>query len=178
MNIACIGDSLTEGYYDRGRSFHPYHSKWDDCKVVNKGLSGGLVTPTPNLWIGSKVFELQTDGETFDAIVFMAGTNDLGHGILVDKIFSSFIDITLTLKTLCKHLFISTVPDAKVIVPGKKELNQKITNWCMSQPSITLIDVYEEIPYSASLFDDALHFNVKGYDELGDVIREYISFIH
>lgn len=81
MEIICFGDSLTEGWIDDGKAFHPYTDRLTELliqenpknKVLNYGISGetiinGMVKRLPT------VLENNPD---CDLIIFQGGTNDI-----------------------------------------------------------------------------------------------------
>lgn len=179
MKVACIGDSLTAGYYDEGRSWYPYHKTWDTHRyqVTNKGVSGALVSRQNNcLWLGTTVFELQVQTTPYDRIVFMAGTNDLGYHVDLSVIQKAWDLLAGALLQSCDKLVVCTVPNTSFDNPQRDQLNLFIRNWVQTIKTTTnscvvLCDVQASIPYDAALYDDMLHFNPSGYKRLGQLIR-------
>ena len=87
LRILAFGDSLTEGYMDKGRAWWPYSSilckhlgtemsqVGKDVYVKNEGMSGELaVHMVDRLPI---VLSDQAPSEQYDVAVILAGTNDL-----------------------------------------------------------------------------------------------------
>ena len=84
VRILAFGDSLTEGWTNFGREFHPYSCKLHSllqsiCKsksfnIVNRGISGEttdqMKTRLPRV--------LDKDGP-FELVIILGGTNDLGY---------------------------------------------------------------------------------------------------
>jgi len=189
-HMLCLGDSLTEGYYDMGRSFHPYTIKLETLlnkdetetkehwTIKNAGVSGACLMYTTGLpWLASTVAEVLTESKPYDAVVFMAGTNDLGSGRSADKIWKMWktmvTSVTQSFRTRC---VVCTVPDSAARDPSlcknRTLLNAKIRQWVEEIPQLTLVDVEHELPYSDKngLWDDGLHFTPEGYDRVADLV--------
>jgi lysophospholipase L1-like esterase len=173
--VACVGDSLTDGYYNQGRSWHPYHTQWDtqEYEVTNLGVSGALVSrKAHNLWLGSTVLSIQAESVRYDSLVFMAGTNDLGHRVDLSVITKAWDLLADALSQYGEELVVCTVPNTATTNPQREALNAFIRNWAQTTPGVVLCDVAAQIPYSKALYDDNLHFNPRGYDRLGALIYD------
>lgn len=175
MNVVLVGDSLTKGYYDNGRRFHAYSAQWPaTIRVTNLGVSGAMVTPTASgLWIGQSLVHMR--GRKYDTIVFMGGTNDLGHGLQLENIWTSWKRLAELMLPLCVTLVVLTVPNAAMHVKNRDELNDRIRWWASRTKDVTLVDVNRAIPFDMKLYDDGLHFNPHGYDRIGQLVYETIK---
>lgn len=174
--IALVGDSLTEGYYDDGQSYHPYSTIWHkkSLQIINYGVSGALLTNIKGQhWLGQVLLQIQSDRK-YDVIVFMAGTNDLAWKVPTETLWRNWKFYAEVLYDYCSNLVVCTVPNAQHPNPQRDVLNQKIRAWVAEQGCVPLADVAKHIPYSSATYDDGLHFNPKGYDELGQLIYQYI----
>jgi lysophospholipase L1-like esterase len=189
-HMLCLGDSLTEGYYDGGRSFHPYTKKLqtllnkdenetkEHWTIENAGVSGACLIQTTGLpWLASTVAEVVTRHKPYDAVVFLAGSNDLGLGRSADQIWKMWKTVvTSVTPSLRAHCVVCTVPDSAGVLPSLREnrslLNAKIRQTVEANPQLTLVDLEHELPYSdnSALWDDGLHFTPEGYDRVAELI--------
>jgi lysophospholipase L1-like esterase len=90
QRVLCVGDSLTDGYYDGGTKFHPYAVKLQqllDVPVDRIGLSGWTTSElvggieqeqcidcNGKVWPGLRA---QLNLHAYSHCVIMAGTNDI-----------------------------------------------------------------------------------------------------
>merc|ERR1719295_984676 len=92
MKILCVGDSLTWGYNNGGQKQYPYKDTLESMlkeqfgnsvtfKVFESGVSGELVTET----MVDRIADLLSN-YTFDIVVHLGGTNDIGYMKPVEKI--------------------------------------------------------------------------------------------
>ena len=85
--ILCFGDSLTEGYtFQESGEFHPYSTELhkllaEHCQgtvvVHTAGVSGETVVPSMS---GRLDKLLKQEGQPYDWVIILGGTNDLGTG--------------------------------------------------------------------------------------------------
>lgn len=191
-----IGDSITEGYIDDGRNWHPFTTRLEfllnenkfACKISNHGKSG------------EKTYEIK---ERLNAILalkkphkfkyatLLTGLNDIGDIQNCPELFDLVLNdiqsmCNKLLKNGCRFVFLLTLPinplDAqyKWYHILKIKFNDKIRLQCLSNPRIILIDIAKELSYETmtpterkEFFcepNDYLHFSAKGYDKLADFI--------
>lgn len=86
MNILCFGDSLTEGYYNGGKNFHPYTWKLKELleekansqqcsSVTNAGVSGETICVDMKARLPNS---LKKHGvKNVDVLIMQGGTNDI-----------------------------------------------------------------------------------------------------
>ena len=84
ISILCVGDSLTWGYNKNGFLQYPYADTLNEMlaaqfgykatfHVLESGVSGELVTET----MVDRIAEI-LDKKTFDIVIHLGGTNDIG----------------------------------------------------------------------------------------------------
>lgn len=79
-----------------------------------------------------------------------------------------------------------TIPDAQVkvdiIIENRNNVNALIRAYFENREQNILnqrglLDLNKELPYSSEYFDDAIHFNVTGYDKIGALVYKHLKSI-
>ncbi|CAI7677053.1 unnamed protein product [Penicillium manginii] len=191
LSILCFGNSLTAGYYNFGEHYHPYAGKLKEIiqpvipttEITTDiaGLPGDLVC-FPGSFI-SRIAE-QTVRKKYDWVIFLGGTNDIGHGKPTDDIVTGLQKAwSMALDSGAKVLGL-TIPEcaAKItrIDDKRNEVNRRIL--AHKADGFFAFDLHAAIPYhSASkefqnkVFDDGLHLTPHGYDLMGQAIGEHLA---
>ena len=198
LRILALGDSLTAGYARFGLVHHPYsvklHSLFSASNIPviidQRGVSGERVVP-------SMVRRLENflKQSTYDWVIILGGTNDLGWGGNADQIFNQGLklmyDMVLQSTNNKTKLAAMTVFERSRISPSSADdqerqmLNKMISNYVANYPDqsrICLIDLDKLIPYHSmtdtdqrdSIWDDGLHLTPAGYDQMGSFIYQEI----
>ncbi len=173
--ILCYGDSLTAGYHEKGATFDPYgRSLADllDAEVVIIGKSG---------WTAAQLADerpgIDSVLDEYDAVIIMAGTNDLG--MLCDR--NDCCNLVLKIWELhtachvrgCKSIAVS-IPESgwqKINEKGRVYrglVNEFLKEKCQeSGGSATYVECPVEYDSESGFWDsDGLHMNKAGYEEL------------
>lgn len=195
-HILCYGDSLTAGYFNKGRSFEPYARALTEkladigmaCRISFCGFSGRTAEEMVQTASGSLkdivglrgkglIRTLEEDGP-FDLVIIMAGTNDLGFG--ADH--SQIIGWLQSLHAMCHERCVPTVslapPPAPCSGPAREVNRQHLAaklkralQVCRKgvERMATIIDPADHVPMeNAKLWDpDGLHFSAAGSRTLG-----------
>ena len=186
VNILCFGDSLTRGYLDFGMVHIPYantlkalieknYSKSIKLKIIETGVDGELVTDT----MLNRITDILKQN-SFDIVVFLGGTNDIGTQKKVKQISDTLTKIYDTIiKTYKCQLIAVTVPPAlhkfKNIDANRDELNQFI------RKQQNVVDLFEYVKSKDAeakkkFFDaDGLHFSEDGYAQFGQLVYDKMT---
>lgn len=200
LNILAFGDSLTAGYYNYGARFHPYASHLTrlfesaniPVKITQQGVSGELVVPSMTNRLRST---LEKD-TSYDWIIILGGTNDLGYGFQPERIFNEGLEkmyeMCLNYRQGNAKLAAMTVIENAIYAPTKREdqrrqkLNQMIRDYVdkvKEQNRVFLVDLDKGIPYHSltnneerqKIWDDSIHLTPAGYDRMATLIFEAIK---
>ncbi|KAJ4130993.1 hypothetical protein NW768_006533 [Fusarium equiseti] len=187
LNILCFGDSLTSGYYCYGMGSHPYATKLEDrlsgtfpevdFDIAVNGVPGDVASFEP--WYMR--FKEALSKKTYDWVIVLGGTNDIGYGIPTEKIFSSLTKTYDLARGKGSKVLALTVPEcgskyAKATAT-RNELNKSILNH--KKTKFYAFDLKSKIPYHAlsrqdcdRYWDDGLHLKEEGYDWMGNHIAD------
>jgi len=208
LRLLCYGDSLTAGFFDNGQRFEPYgrtltkmlRTLGVPCEVLVCGLSGltaqEMLTKANKQVLsdvagcqGKGLHRILHDIEHFDAVLIMAGTNDLSCGNRAESIF----ELVRSLHSVCHACKIPTValaPPSAKIAPltwqqERHKLCHLLVEWASSCPWVVqATDVSEIVPIEGtertnarlSLWDsDGLHFSPAGSQLLGAALAHKIK---
>lgn len=189
IRILCFGDSLTAGYHSWGMEYYPYSTRLEkrlneefpakDYEITVDGVPGDLVT------IGSFKSRLEhqlSTNDTFDWVVILGGTNDVGWGRPLEDILTALeILWTMALESGAKVLALTIAANKACENAGYRQkllhLNEKILNH--EDDSYFTADLFELVPWPSEdtdaqdrIWDDGLHFTPVGYDLMGDVVAD------
>jgi lysophospholipase L1-like esterase len=195
QRVICVGDSLTDGYYDSGTKFHPYSIKLQellDVPVDRIGLSGWTTSELAagieqeqcidcngKVWYGLRK---QLSLCAYTHCVLMAGTNDLHDTPALDTIAN-----LKQLKRVCLQYvpFVATmtIPEmsAEQRQTSLKKKREQINAALLDDPPC--IDVAQHLPLASAdartrevLWQtDGLHLNPAGYDRIGEVVAAFLK---
>jgi len=200
--ILCFGDSLTEGYIDKGNSFHPYSKKLTELlgreasnvQVINAGVSGEPVWKE----MYSRLPKIIATHKPIDILVIQGGTNDIRLFAELKSSLDLFTEFNKLLQIArdsnVQHIYALTIlegyfdqePDAAMDQIDsnniRKEFNEKLKNFAKGNEDwLSICDVEKLMPlYQLSdddqrtLWDDHLHPSASGYDKMGEIIYEHI----
>jgi lysophospholipase L1-like esterase len=200
VKILTFGASLTEGYYNSGRQFHPYSNKLEtlintfyiDRKLSKEALihQFGRSGETTTQMI-PRLRGILNDAKSspYKFVCILAGTNDLGQSDTGDEIFgrlTQLYDMVLNHGDKQTILVAITIPQSFYTdtryVARRGVVNQRIKDFCLrcntgSRNRAILVDFETLLPYQTPgsvLWDDPLHMTPAGYDKLGQLIFEHI----
>ena len=195
--ILCVGDSITEGYYNGGTAFHPYTKRLSALLnaeqnhityiVYNEGKSGECIDPD----MIKRMPLLMEKYKPLNLVIILGGTNDLTKKHCNEQ---NLFDNIKTLHEMVHKLGIKTVavtiPDSNApMLPGRSEkesvwetVNDKVRDYAKGKDNVILCDLAEELPYRTMnddekklFWDDDLHFTPMGYDKMAEVIYDVIQ---
>jgi lysophospholipase L1-like esterase len=137
LRILCFGDSLTHGF-GFGKQPHPYSNVLRErlakalpgvkLDIVTDGLPGALASTSGFQRRLKTAFE----GESFDWVILLAGTNDLNYDFPPERIFASLKEAWDTALFNNAQVLAMTLPDTPMWAPNsqksksKTELNKMI----------------------------------------------------
>jgi len=206
--LLCYGDSLTIGFFDNGQSFEPYgrtlartlSNLGMSSEVQVCGLSGltaqemltkahkGVICGAAGCQ-GKGLRRILSDEERFDAVLIMAGTNDLGCGYSAEAVF----EYVRSLHGICHANNIPTIalapPSAKKAPLTWEQERQKLSSllmeWASASPWVVwAADANEIVPNNGSgrtrvafRDPDGLHLSAAGSQQLGKVLAHSIKRI-
>jgi lysophospholipase L1-like esterase len=188
LEIVSIGDSLTLGLnssYQKGSQSYPDYLEQSisdllnltskntkALQVLNKGINGDL---TQNMLLRFKrdVIDLEPN-----YVIVLGGTNDLGWGIPVTKIFNNLkIMFHLAITNHIQPLG-CTVPSLlgrDEGIPPRLKLNEMIKKYCQTQ-GILCADLFQSTANGFTkrlrkdYSDDGLHLTSKGYQKMAETV--------
>lgn len=200
VNILCIGDSITWGYYSYGAKKYPYsyilekylkeYYKSSDIKIKECGINGERVVNQMEERLENILKE-----DTYDYVILLGGLNDLADIMINRKksedIINSFVNMYKVLNDniYVKRFFHVTIPYCSVdkhlkYQKVKKEINNEILFELYSNKRYVIdIGNHEKFRFNYlylddkkrdEYWDDGLHFTPKGYDLLSQCI--FIDF--
>ncbi len=120
-----------------------------------------------------------------EAVVYYAGTNDIGKGRAVEDAYTDTIDFIAYVHhelpgTQIYYISQTQQPDRTSKWSQMQELNEKVRDYSMGDRRVTYIDTTkvlnrEDGSCRTELFlDDGLHFNSQGYEEWASIIRSVL----
>jgi len=200
LRILALGDSLTAGYYNYGRSYHPYATHltylFESAKISvtidEQGVSGERVVPT----MVDRLRSLLKKDTSYDWIVILGGTNDLGSGLSAQRIFKEGLEpmydlclnhgqrkIKLAAMTVIENTYYSPKDNED---KDRQALNTMIRDYVAKikdQDRVCLVDLDKGISYhSASnneerklLWNDTIHLTPAGYDRIATSVFDAIK---
>ena len=192
VKIACIGDSLTEGYHIFGRAFHPYSIKLQQLLDAQYGPSKfvtrnfGISGETTDQILHRMKHEQELDMLECEVWIILAGTNDLGgrDDVRITKNLQRMHEIAKTNK---KTTLALTIPQHRLdsqfewLPKIRNTVNQNLVDFCR-QNSIAVVDFEKLIPYGAmsdedrsKYWDDGLHLKPAGYNRLAEIIWDVLK---
>ena len=202
IRILAIGDSLTAGYYDSGRSNHSYaihlaellSSSPTPVEIDEKGISGEKVVPS----MARRLQRLlsKSDSSPHDWIIILGGTNDLGYRGSAETVFHQGLkpmyEMVLDSSGKTCRLVVMTVIETGFALPDnrddkpRQDLNHLIRDYSTNHTErdrIYLVDLDKDIPYHglqgsrerALIWDDLVHLKPAGYDRMATSIFQAIQ---
>lgn len=197
--ILCFGDSLTAGTNPNGPGGnYPYAKKLTEllgpsAEVratgfpgwTTKGMRDGINFPASGWSNPHDGLGLQLKKASYDVVVILAGTNDLGRGVEPEEIG----DNLRFLYDLCRENGVSKVlalaiPDSRFLATNERvrQKRDKVEEWIRryeSESSEFLSFVPLSFSWDQRLYDrDGLHLNVAGYVRLGEdvaaAVKKYV----
>ena len=200
LRILALGDSLTAGYYDHGRAYHPYakhlthlfESANIPAEIDQRGRSGERVVPT----MVDRLRYLLEKGAFYDWIIILGGTNDLADEVSGEEIFKQGLEpmyqmclnhtqakINLVVMTVIENSFDSPAEDDD---KDRQTLNRMIRDYAAqtnNQDRVCLVDLDKGIPYHSvvsdnerkQIWDDCVHLTPAGYDRMATLVFDAIK---
>ncbi|MFC1584679.1 GDSL-type esterase/lipase family protein [Fibrobacterota bacterium] len=206
--IGCLGDSLTDGhpayscYHDAGKEAQSCYQYWlgkmaknefgDVFKdggmelfFLNKGICGE-VTSQINSRLYPEIIDLCRDkfNRNPDAVIIIAGTNDLGWGIDPVSVVANLKEMHLCCAGEGISSLGATVPPTRFETEPdyhsrKLQINVDLTRF-FKENKIACADLYTKMGDAfaggnlkpALDAGDGLHFSVQGYKRMGEIIYE------
>ena len=195
IRILALGDSLTAGYYDDGRAYHPYalhlaelfSSVKISVTIDQQGISGDQVVPR----MRKRLDDLLRGGASYQWIVILGGTNDLNEGSSAEQIFAEGLE---PMYEMCLNdtqsqvkLVVMTVLENSYDLPDddddqeRHRLNGMIRAYVAKREMkdrIYLVDLDRSIPFHTikddnerrQIWDDSTHLTPMGYNRIATLI--------
>ena len=182
INIACIGDSNTEGHGLFPRWLFSYPAKLQlslgkDFKVHNYGKAGATIANDENLYAKSAVFN-NSINRTHEYYIFMLGTNDskdLSSGFyqkyksLIDQ-YDIYDNQTVILCTPPKAFSKKWgINDSTISKSIRKDILR-----LGDEREYKLLDLYRILNSKEYFQEDGIHLNLKGAELVADQIKKIL----
>ena len=175
--VLCFGDSLTAGYHESGRMFHPYASALEPllgggARVDHVGLSGWTAKKMASTlddractdvcgrtWKGLRAKLL--DEKCFTHCVILAGTNDVASDT-AGHIFQNVWTLAKTASSMGCVVFVMTIPEmaAELSRPSIKSTRSQVNKLILrskgsrlssrSQHALRVIDLAPLVPFASA----------------------------
>ncbi|KAH7354763.1 SGNH hydrolase-type esterase domain-containing protein [Rhexocercosporidium sp. MPI-PUGE-AT-0058] len=195
LRVLCFGDSLTAGHTQGGSLFHPYGialkaslekslPSWDISTDI-QGLGGDQAVSPPGVFFPrmDKLYTEVHPKSPYDWAIVLGGTNDLNQDRLPSDIFPALERvwaIPLSNNTKVLALTVTGCGACAPVIPERRaDLNQRILGHRAS--NYYTYDLHKAVPYwgmseerRREIWDDTLHFTVKGYDLVGKLLADRI----
>lgn len=185
--IACVGDSITEGFGLNWQSYNAYPARLDSLlgdgyDVMNFGRSATTMMKTGDFpyWTAKEFTNLM--GYHPDVVIIKLGTNDCKrYNWNAEKFAASYQDMIDSLRTM------NPVPEIKVCLPvpvfkEKWEMTDSvIVNGVIpaikkvaEANSLEVIDMYSLMADRGELFFDSIHPDARGTLIMAEEIAKHI----
>lgn len=207
LRILCFGDSLTSGArplsHHKKLTFHAYSKKlekllknglklektlagYSSVSVVNKGKPGELAVGS----MKRRLIGLLKGNESYDLVIILGGTNDLGFLMKKPATASNVTTILkslMDLHELCHYFKTRTLV---VAIPPRlcelertclqtaarrKYLNIKLYHYASRNKRMSIFADLARYFESRNLFADFVHFTDYGYDKMADIFYYLIK---
>jgi len=205
FNILCFGDSLTEGYYNRGLDMHPYAESLMDELNKNNSIPIGYDSISCKAlgFSGYRTSQLEQMMEKnedsflkdIDLVLIMSGTNDIGNGNDLMNIMKSLYVIHKCAWDKGISTIAMTIPESRFTNrPGafsdrRDQMNEMIKTEVSTKNNklCHFINISRLIPYQESYTSshnpeklqlwekDGLHMTAQGYTQFGILLSSLIS---
>ncbi|OJJ49098.1 hypothetical protein ASPZODRAFT_13835 [Penicilliopsis zonata CBS 506.65] len=191
ISILCFGNSLTAGYFHFGLEYHPYALRFKErlqaafpsqaFTVDVEGLSGDLVITPPGCYLAR--MQARFSSKTYDWVICLGGTNDLGYGYDSSKIFTGLQASWNVALSHGARVLALTIPECevvnKVLDRRRNEVNAAIL--AHQAEGFYSFDLHAKVPFHSmseeqrsDIWDDGLHLTDIGYDLVGDLVAEHL----
>ena len=183
INIACIGDSNTEGHGLFPRWLFSYPAKLQlslgkDFKVHNYGKAGATIANDENLYAKSAVFN-NSINRTHEYYIFMLGTNDskdLSSGFY--QKYKSLIDQYDIYDN--QTVILCTPPKA---FSNKWDINDSVITKYISKDILrlgdesgyTVLDINSILNSKEYFQEDGIHLNAEGSEQVAYLLKKVLS---
>ncbi|CZT00399.1 related to esterase [Rhynchosporium agropyri] len=195
LRVLCFGDSITAGHTQGGSLFHPYGialkaslekslPTWN-ISIDIQGLGGDQAVSPPGVFFPrmDKLFSEVHPNTPYDWAIVLGGTNDLNQDRLPSDIFPALQKVwamPLSNNTKVLALTITGCGACMPVVPERRaDVNQMILSH--QEKGFYTYDLHKAVPYwgmpidqRKEIWDDTLHFTVKGYDLIGRLLADRI----
>ncbi|KAL5356605.1 SGNH hydrolase [Aspergillus floccosus] len=189
--ILCFGNSLTAGYHQFGLDYHPYAWKLEEklkaafpshtFQVDVDGLPGDLVINPPGRFLPR--LQKRCAEISYDWVVVLGATNDLGHRYPVARIFPALEGAWKVALNAGANILALTVPECaavnKDLDARRAELNAQILGY--QHEKFHAFDLHPKVPYHDAteefrkkVWDDGLHLTPAGYDLVGSAVGDHL----
>ncbi|EKD19074.1 GDSL-like Lipase/Acylhydrolase [Drepanopeziza brunnea f. sp. 'multigermtubi' MB_m1] len=191
LHVLCFGNSITAGYTQGGRGFHPYaialqealEQAWPSWNISTdvQGLPGDQVISPPGAFLPrmDTLYEEVHPVHPYDWVIILGGTNDLNQNRVSREIFPALEkvwDIPLSGNTKVLAL---TITDCGFCAPQigarRADLNRRILKH--EADNFYTYDLFRAISFwdmpekrRRDIWDDGLHFTAEGYDLMGKLL--------
>lgn len=198
LRILCFGDSLTAGYWQDGRAFHPYAttlhrllggraavdhvglSGWTSTQMVSSMDDESCIDVCRKRWTGLRK---KLGENNYSHCVILAGTNDVCRDS-AENIFNNIRTLASTASSQGCNTIVLTIPELAAeqsnarIKTTRRDVNALLLQCDQEEASMSTIDLAPSLPYaSAAKADrdliwerDGLHLRPPGYDIIASVV--------
>lgn len=170
-SVLCIGDSLTYGMLMNGYSQAFPYTQFLPKNIIyqNEGVCGetsGQITFRLSQLLAEK---------KYDYVILLAGTNDLGYSIDVERIISTLRYAYSIINKSAAKLISVTLPDSR----WTNKDRDKVNVWIREYPECyAMLDLNKIIDTVKHLSIDGLHLNQQGYKLFGESISVILLAEH
>lgn len=185
MIIACVGDSITNGYgvNNRKDTWVSLLATKLDVTTINYGLNGRtLLSSGDEPYMDEEMADIFWKSQE-DKVVFMLGTNDTKNNNWdKDKFYDEYKNIVKELikKDGKENVFIVAPPRVFMNMDGMPNNDYLLEEISMikdigNKLDVTVIDLYELTDGHDEWYFDGLHLNEQGNIEVANEIAKYLK---
>lgn len=179
--IAFVGDSIVASW--------PVYSEFPNIIAENQGKSGSTISYAESTVI--------TDDKSrdIDGYVFLTGTNDtkkfldqgMSDSMIIDTVKKEYLNFIATVDGTGKQFVIISLLPVRLMDLRKNQIHDSLNIWLSKQLKSSVNGNFAkaaaEFKDDSGIMDrrftlDGLHLNETGYDNLSNVVREYVYEIH
>ncbi|RHZ48469.1 hypothetical protein CDV55_102130, partial [Aspergillus turcosus] len=145
------------------------------------GLPGDLVISPPGKSLSR--IKAKFDGSSYDWVIVLGGTNDLGSRYPPSKIYPALQEVWEVALDNGANVLALTIPECSAVSTILDRRRNEVNSSILAQKAegFHAFDLHGKLPYHNAteefrekIWDDGLHLTAEGYKLVGDVVGEHL----
>ena len=172
VNVACVGDSITEGWRSSNPALHSYPAVLQELignrfKVKNYGIGGSTVMRCSDMPFREKWGYIDSIADRPDLVIFMMGTNDCNREFNIRRLggfYADFVSYINEYHQVGAEFIVMTSPELFCNV--NNEHIRRAVEWqktAAERMGCALIDINTWSHENPACFPDDVHCDDPGY---------------